>query len=73
MPRPEEFPIKLQLSLSEELDRAIKHWRSRQDDVPNRSEAIRRLLARQLASEMETIKRIRPLAPAPHRAKRKSA
>ncbi len=44
MARPEEFPIKLQLSLTDELDEAIKKWRQKQDDVPNRSEAIRRLL-----------------------------
>lgn len=43
-PRPEEFPIKLQLSLTNDLDEAIKKWRQKQDDVPNRSEAIRRLL-----------------------------
>ena len=49
MPRPEEFPIKLQLSLNEDLDEAIKKWRQKQDDVPNRSEAIRRLLWQALA------------------------
>jgi metal-responsive CopG/Arc/MetJ family transcriptional regulator len=44
MPRHEEFPIKLQLSVTDDLDEAIKKWRQKQDDVPNRSEAIRRLL-----------------------------
>jgi metal-responsive CopG/Arc/MetJ family transcriptional regulator len=49
MARPEEFPIKLQLSLTDDLDEAIRKWRQKQDDVPNRSEAIRRLLRQALA------------------------
>jgi hypothetical protein len=44
MPRPEEFPIKFQLGITEEMDAAISDWRRRQDDLPNRSEAIRRLV-----------------------------
>ena len=53
MPRPEEFPIKLQLSVTEDLDEAIKRWRQKQDDVPNRSEAIRRLLWQALGPKRE--------------------
>jgi hypothetical protein len=48
MARPEEFPIKIQLGLSEDLEAQINAWRRTQDDMPNRSEAIRRLITQAL-------------------------
>lgn len=44
MPRQEEFPIKFQLAVSKELEAEINEWRRSQKDLPNRSEAIRRLI-----------------------------
>ena len=44
MPRPEEFPVKFQLAIDAEMEAAINDWRRQQDDLPNRSEAIRRLI-----------------------------
>jgi hypothetical protein len=51
MPRPEEFPIKFQFAITREMDAAIADWRRKQEDLPNRSQAIRRLVERGLASE----------------------
>ena len=44
MARPEEFPIKFQLAVSQEMEELINDWRRSQKDLPNRSEAIRRLI-----------------------------
>jgi len=50
MPRTEEFPIKFQLAITEKMGTAINDWRRRQPDIPNRSEAIRRLVEGRLAA-----------------------
>ena len=42
--RPEQFPVKFVLGISREMDRAVDEWRRRQPHLPNRSEAIRRLV-----------------------------
>lgn len=44
MPGTEEFPIKFQFAISEDLDAVIDEWRRQQPKPPNRSEAIRRLV-----------------------------
>lgn len=44
MARPEQFPIKFQFAISKEMEDAINEWRRQQPDLPNRSEAIRRLV-----------------------------
>ena len=52
MPRHEEFPIKFMLGLSRETEAAITEWRRKQPDLPNRSEAIRRLIEQGLAPKV---------------------
>ena len=44
MSRPEQFPIKFQFAISEEMEAALNKWRRGQPAPPNRSEAIRRLV-----------------------------
>jgi len=41
----------MQLVTSREFLREVDDWRRRQDDLPSRSEAVRRLVAKGLASE----------------------
>jgi metal-responsive CopG/Arc/MetJ family transcriptional regulator len=61
MPRAEEFPIKFQFAITEEMNAAIADWRRQQADLPNRSEAIRRLIERGLsANEPESAASRRP-------------
>ena len=51
MARTEEFPVKFILAISEEMDAAINDWRRKQTDLPNKREAIRRLLDLALKSK----------------------
>ena len=44
MPRPQQFPIKFQFAISEEMEATLNKWRRGQAVPPNRSEAIRRLV-----------------------------
>ncbi len=44
MKRPVTLPHLVQLRLSDELTKKIDDWRRVQDDIPTRSEAIRRLV-----------------------------
>lgn len=44
---------RLDLRLEPELMKAIDDWRRGQEDLPNRSEAIRRLLERGIAASAE--------------------
>jgi hypothetical protein len=44
MPKPLQFPTKVLIGFDDERLEAIDDWRRRQDDLPNRSEAIRRLV-----------------------------
>jgi Arc/MetJ-type ribon-helix-helix transcriptional regulator len=53
----------MSLRLPAETRRAIDRWAATQDDMPGRSEAIRRLIERGLAAE--------PAPAKPRRAKRK--
>ncbi len=50
MPRAEEFPIKFQFAITREMNAAIADWRRQQADLPNRSEAMRRLIERGLSA-----------------------
>jgi hypothetical protein len=45
----ERMDIRLQLLCSETFVRLVDVWRGQQPDVPNRSEAIRRLVLAQIA------------------------
>lgn len=49
MPNPEQFPVKILFQTTEEQKAAIDEWRRKQADLPNRSEAIRRLVEAALA------------------------
>jgi hypothetical protein len=40
----QEFPIDLQLGISEEMNAAIEEWREQRQDLPERAEAVRRLI-----------------------------
>lgn len=51
MARSEQFPIKFQFAISNEMDGKIAAWRRQQPDLPNRSEAIRRLVETGLFAE----------------------
>jgi hypothetical protein len=71
MPRPEEFPIKFQFAITKEMDSAINDWRRKQDDLPNRSAAIRRLVDRGLGGR--SIPVIVATGDAPKSANRKAS
>lgn len=45
---PELMSVRLQMVISPSLVAAIDAWRKQQDDLPSRSEAIRRLVAEAL-------------------------
>lgn len=53
----------LQMRVSEEFLRAIDEWRRQQDDLPSRSEAIRRLIERGLGAPLKAA--ARPPRPIP--------
>jgi hypothetical protein len=44
MPKPLQFPTKVLIAFDDQRLDAIDEWRRRQSDLPNRSEAIRRLV-----------------------------
>jgi hypothetical protein len=50
MPRPTLFPIKKLIGFPRETIAALDKWRRKQEDMPSRSEAIRRLVKWGLAS-----------------------
>jgi metal-responsive CopG/Arc/MetJ family transcriptional regulator len=50
MARETNLPLLVQLRLPDDLGAAIDQWRREQSDIPTRSEAIRRLLKKALAS-----------------------
>jgi metal-responsive CopG/Arc/MetJ family transcriptional regulator len=50
-PRPVRYPKLVQLRLDEDLAAAIDDWRRVSRDIPNRSEAVRRLVRVALAAE----------------------
>jgi hypothetical protein len=45
MPKPLKFPIKLLIGFDDAAVKAIDDWRRQQEDLPNRSESVRRLVA----------------------------
>jgi len=44
MPRPEIYPVKKLVGLSESMLEAIEKWRAKQRPMPNVSDAIRQLI-----------------------------
>jgi len=48
LPRPQKYPQKVLIGFTEEQIAAIDEWRRTQNDLPNRSEAVRRLVERAL-------------------------
>jgi metal-responsive CopG/Arc/MetJ family transcriptional regulator len=44
MPKPLKFPTKVLIGLNDDQLRKIDGWRREQNDLPSRSEAIRRLV-----------------------------
>ena len=44
MPKPKSFPNKLLIGFSDEHLAALDQWRRKQEDLPTRSEAVRRLV-----------------------------
>jgi hypothetical protein len=52
MPRPLKFPTKLLIGFDDDAIRAIDDWRRKQDDLPNRSESVRRLIGRALGARV---------------------
>lgn len=54
MKRPVTLPQLIQLRLSDDLAKRIDDWRRKQDDLPTRSEAIRRLVDRALDDQAGT-------------------
>jgi hypothetical protein len=50
MPRPLKFPTKLLIGFDDAAVRAIDDWRRQQEDLPNRSESVRRLVTAALTT-----------------------
>ena len=50
MPRPLKFPTKVLIGLDDERLAAIDAWRRQQEDIPTRSEAIRRMVDQALTA-----------------------
>jgi hypothetical protein len=44
MPKPKKYPTKLLIGLADQQLAMLDRWRREQDDLPTRSEAIRRLV-----------------------------
>jgi hypothetical protein len=59
MPKPLKFPTKLLIGLDAERLSAIDAWRRQQEDLPTRSEAIRRLVDQALTAAKPPPKRTR--------------
>jgi hypothetical protein len=70
MPKPLKFPTKLLIGFDDSAIKAIDDWRRRQEDLPNRSESVRRLVAVALTTRAHEVAKFRPKAT---RAKRKEA
>jgi hypothetical protein len=56
MPKPLKFPIKLLIGFDDAAVKAIDDWRRQQEDLPNRSESVRRLVAVALSTRAEVAK-----------------
>lgn len=59
MPRPLKFPTKVLIGFDDEQLGLIDEWRRQQKDLPNRSEAIRRLVAGALKPKQNSRKKPR--------------
>jgi hypothetical protein len=70
MPKPLKFPTKLLIGFDDAAIKAIDDWRRQQEDVPNRSESIRRLVAVALTTRAHEVAKSRRNAT---RARRKEA
>jgi hypothetical protein len=44
MPKPKSFPNKILIGFSDDHLKTLDQWRRKQEDMPTRSEAIRRLV-----------------------------
>ena len=51
MPKPLKFPTKLLIGFDDRLLRNIDDWRRQQEDLPPRTEAIRRLIEQALQAK----------------------
>jgi hypothetical protein len=52
MPRPLKFPTKLLIGFDDDTIKAIDGWRREQEDLPNRSESVRRLVSLALGERL---------------------
>ncbi len=50
MPRPLQFPTKVLIGFDDEMISALDAWRREQEDLPSRSEAVRRLVTSELGN-----------------------
>jgi hypothetical protein len=55
MPKPLKFPTKLLIGFDDAAVKAIDDWRRQQEDLPNRSESVRRLVAVALRTRMPEV------------------
>src|ERR1700730_6086406 len=53
MPRPLKFPTKVLIGFDDERLKAIDAWRRKQEDIPSRSDAIRRLVDQALVDTQD--------------------
>jgi hypothetical protein len=59
MPKPLKFPTKLLIGFDDEAIKAIDDWRREQEDLPNRSESVRRLVAIALRTRAPVVATVR--------------
>jgi hypothetical protein len=59
MPKPLKFPIKLLIGFDDAALKAIDDWRRQQEDLPNRSESVRRLVAVALSTRAPKVAKSR--------------
>jgi hypothetical protein len=57
MPRPLHYPTKVLIGFDDEMMSALDAWRREQEDLPSRSEAIRRLVTSGLGNAAALAKR----------------
>jgi hypothetical protein len=59
MPRPLKFPTKPLIGFDDAAVKAIDDWRRQQEDLPNRSESVRRLVAVALSARAPEVAKSR--------------
>ena len=62
MPKPLKFPTKLLIGFDDAAIKAIDDWRRQQEDLPNRSESVRRLVAVALSTQATEVAKSRSKA-----------